>query len=450
MGRPIERCAVVLLLCAIPAPLHAAEDLLAGRWEGAFSRSGSIQTIGLELTREGSGVRGTYDIPDLGLYDEPLAEVAYDPPALRFKLLYGVFTMNVHEDVAEMTGENSEWGPTVALHLKHVTAAPPRSTKEEVRFKNGDVLLAGTLVKPLGLGPHPAIVVIHGAGPLGRDGWQYRCLGDMFARHGIAALVYDKRGVGRSTGNTEAATFDDLAGDAAAAVEALSRRADVDRGRIGLFGSSQGGWLAPLAASRRAGVAFLILDKGTAVTVEEQELQRVEYGLRAAGFPEVQIADALAYTRLVFRAAYGGEGWAELEAATKRARDEKWAETVQLAETEKDLEGWRLQRFDPAPVLRRTTIPVLALFGGKDTLVPPVETTDRLRRYLEEAGNRDVTIRIFPELGHSRFLGQSLKGGRWDWPESYWIWDKAAPEFEQTVISWLTERLRIEERGRAR
>ncbi|HXV76313.1 MAG TPA: hypothetical protein VD788_08335, partial [Candidatus Polarisedimenticolaceae bacterium] len=199
-----------------------------------------------------------------------------------------------------------------------------------------------------------------------------------------------------------------------------------------------------LAASRRPGIAFLILDKGAAVTVEEQELQRVEYGLRAAKLTESQIAEALAYTKLVFHVAYGGEGWPELVAATNEARARKWAETVQLVETENDLEGWRQQRFDPAPILRRTKIPVLALFGGNDTLVPPAGNAERMRGYFEEAGNGDVTIRIFPAQGHSRFLGQSLKGDRWEWPDRYWIWDKQAPEFEETVISWLTMRLGLE------
>jgi pimeloyl-ACP methyl ester carboxylesterase len=247
--------------------------------------------------------------------------------------------------------------------------------------------------------------------------------------------------VGGSTGHLEAATFDDLAGDAAAAVRFLAARKGIDRRRIGMLGSSQGGWLAPLAASRVGGVAFLILDKGAAVEVREQELQRVEYGLRADKASEAEIAEALGYTRQVFQVAYSGQGWPELQAATQEARRKPWARGVQLAETEKDLEGWRLQRYDPAPVLRRTTIPVLALFGGKDTLVPPAGNADRMRRFLEEAGNRDVTIRTFPELGHSRFLGQSLRGGRWEWPDGYWIWDRQSPDYLDTMIAWLSGRL---------
>lgn len=442
MRRHILRCVVVLQIClASLSWLHAADASVAGRWEGAFVRLNSVQAVALDLTFEEKTVRGTFDIPDLGLSGEPLKDVVYDPPSLRFRLLYGQFRMHVQDDVAEMTGDNPDWGPAVALHLKRVHREPVPYKKEEIRFRNGAASLGGTLVTPLSPGPHPAIVLVHGSGPQGRDDWHYRSLGDFFARHGIAAVVYDKRGVGGSTGNHETATFDDLAGDAAAAVRFLAARKEIDRRRIGMLGSSQGGWLAPLAASRAGGVAFLILDKGAAVDVREQELERVEYSLRAEKLTEPEIAEALGYTRQVFQAAYTGQGWGELQAATQEARQKPWAKGVQLMETEKDLEGWRLQRYDPAPVLRRTKIPVLALFGGKDTLVPPDRNADLMRRYLDEAGNRDVTIKIFPELGHSRFLGQSLRGGRWEWPDGYWIWDRQSPDYMDTLISWLSERL---------
>ena len=459
MRRPVGLLAALLLVCPIwlaPSPAQAAGETPAsgqgptvpsGHWEGAFARFGSIQTVAIDLAPAGETPGGTFDIPDLGLQGEPLAEVAYEAPVLKFKLLYGRFAMRLHPDVGEMTGENRDWDPPVSLHLKRLPAPPPAVAREEIRFRNGAVSLAGTLIKPLGAPPYPAVVLVHGSGPQGRERWAYRSVGDLFARHGVAALVYDKRGVGESKGDMTTATFDDLAGDVVAAVEALSRRGDIDRRRIGLFGSSQGGWLAPLAATKTPGIAFLILNKGSAASVAEQERQRVEHTLRADGFSEPEIAEAVAYTRLVFRAVDGAAGWPEVAKATEAARARKWSETVQLAESEKDLEDWRRERFDPAPVLKRTTIPVLALFGGKDTLVPPAENVDRLRDLLRQAGNRDVTVRILPGEGHSVFLGQSLRGGDWSWPDGYWVWDRRDPEFEEAVFAWLPERLR---RGRTR
>ncbi|HEV8583035.1 MAG TPA: alpha/beta hydrolase [Thermoanaerobaculia bacterium] len=415
--------------------LGAAADPLAGHWEGAVVRLGAVQPIQVDFRQEGDRWTAAVDVPERGLYGMPADEVRYEPPALRLKFLYGDAALRVDAETAEITGVIEAWEPDVRVHLKRAEAPPPAFREEEVRFASGGLSLAGTLLLPLSPGPHPAVVLVHGSGPAGRTDGRYRSHGIFFARHGIAALIYDKR-----TG-FEDATFDDLAGDAAAAVRFLKARAEVDPARAGLAGYSQGGWLAPLAASRIDGVAFLILQVGPAVSVEEQELQRVRFGMAAEGFSEEDVARAAAYTRLVFDAAYRGAAWSKLAAATEKAKGTKWAEQVQLAAAAEDLEGWRRQRYDPAAVLKRTRIPVLALFGERDTVVPPSENAALMERYLEEAGNRDVTIKIFPRANHNLEWFGELRGGTWSWPEGYWIWAKQAPDYADVVIGWLRARL---------
>lgn len=71
--------------------------------------------------------------------------------------------------------------------------------EKEVRFSNGEITLSGTVYLPSKTGPHPAVVFIHGDGPDIREG--YRFFAELFARRGIAALIYDKRGTGASTGD---------------------------------------------------------------------------------------------------------------------------------------------------------------------------------------------------------------------------------------------------------
>jgi pimeloyl-ACP methyl ester carboxylesterase len=285
----------------------------------------------------------------------------------------------------------------------------------------------------VGPGPHPGIVVVHGSGSSGRYQWEYRGLGPMFARMGIAALVYDKR--------AEEASFEALAADAAAAHTCLARAAGIDRRRVGFFGTSQGGWLAPLAATRAKDPAFLVLEKGAAVSVAEQEAHRVAYTMRAEGFGEDEVAEALAYTDTMFRAVEGEASWEAVASFVSRIRERTWAEHVQLASSPQDLEGWRRQRFDPAPVLRRTRVPVLAIFGEEDTLVPPRENADKMRAYLRQAGNDDVTVVVLPGEGHNRYRGQRLAGDRWAWPEAFWIWDRVSPREVRTIQAWLLAHL---------
>ncbi len=427
-----------LLLCG---SARAQQESITGHWEGAYVRLNAIQTVSLDLKMEDGKLVGSFDVPERSIYGEPVTEIDYKFPQLVLKLNYGKFTMQVFSDTGEMTGENKNWNPTVAIHLKRKPKVPSLAyAHEEVRFKNGAINLAGTLVKPLTPAPYPVLVIVHGSGAQGRRESYYRFWGEFFARHGVAALIYDKRGVGESSGNFEQAGFDDLAGDVVAAVELLHKRKDINPQQIGLFGISQGGWLAPLAAARARQVKFMILNVGPAVTVAEQELHRVEYTMRAEEFSEPEIAEALAYTKLLFQVAYTGQGKTELDALTPKLRDKKWAEHVQLVNSQKDLDDWQRIRYDPAPVLQKMTIPVLSLFGEKDVLVPPLENREKMEKYLKAAGNKDVTIRVIPNAGHDMVSFATLRGGEWKWPENYWVWSRKSPEFYEAIVNWLKER----------
>ncbi len=117
-----------------------------------------------------------------------------------------------------------------------------------------------------------------------------------------------------------------------------------------------------------------------------------------------------------------------------------WAEYVKPVSSDADLEGWKLIRYDPAAILKQTKVPTLALFGELDVLVPPRENVDRMRAYLTEAGNGDFRIHVVPLVGHDMETFGTLKGGEWNWPESYWVWARKSPEFFQTIVAWLSER----------
>lgn len=430
----MKRALPLLVLASLCG--SASEASVVGHWEGAVSRLGSVQTIQVDVRDDGGALAATFDIPDRELVGEPVKKVESEGPVLRLTgSPYGDGVLKLDAETGEMTGVFEAWEPDVRIHLKRRPAPPPAVREEEVRFRNDSVALVGTLIRPPAPGPHPAVVLVHGSAPAGRSDARYRSKGHFFARHGIAALVYDKRP------GFENATFDELAADAAAAVRFLKTHRDVRSDQIGLAGFSQGGWLVPMAASRVDGVAFLILQVAPAVSVEEQEVQRVRYGMAAEGSPEEDVARAVAYTRLMFDTAYRGGDWSRLEAATEKARSQAWAGQVQLISSPEDLQGWRRQRYDPEPVLRRTTIPVLALYGERDTVVPPAENAGKMRHLLEEAGNRDVTIQVFPRANHSLEWYGELRQGSWSWPDGYWVWSKAAPGYAETVAGWLRERV---------
>ena len=106
--------------------------------------------------------------------------------------------------------------------------------------------LAGTLNVPLGRGPFPAVVWVHGAGESARLPYDGAPLVQALVDSGIAVLSYDKRGVGESVGECcpgDYGQFNLLAADVDGAVAALRSRPEIDPSRIGLLGASQAGWV---------------------------------------------------------------------------------------------------------------------------------------------------------------------------------------------------------------
>ena len=162
-----------------------------------------------------------------------------------------------------------------------------------VRFTCVGAQLAGTLNVPLGRGPFPAVVWVHGAGESARLPYDGAPLVQALVDSGIAVLSYDKRGVGESEGECcpgDYGQFNLLAADVDGAVAALRSRPEIDPSRIGLLGASQAGWVVPLAAVRSNGrVAFTALVDAPAVSTGEEDLYSQETGeqgslLRLASF----------------------------------------------------------------------------------------------------------------------------------------------------------------------
>lgn len=423
-------------------PAQAASPL-AGQWEGALSRDGAIQRIALDIPEVGDEKSGTLtatiDIPELGMFEEPVREIQHRGSRVKLHILYGAFVCRLHESVGEITGTNGKWGPPLRIHLKRTPALRVPISKERVRFKSGDVELEGTLVRPAGGHAIPAIVCIHGSDQPTREVWEYRGIGHALARSGFAALIYDRRGYGASDGEEKGVTFDDLAADAIAAAALLKGRADIRSDKIGIYGASQGGWVGPLAARRSDLFAFVIAQSGPATSVWEQERDRVEGTLRRDGFSTQQIAQALSLTDQIFEFAESGENWDALSRKVAAAEREGWAKHMQLPKSPEDALGWRDQRFDPAETLRSLKKPMLALFGDDDVLVPCEKNIDKLKAFANEAGNDRVTIKRFPGVGHGLEAPGTLTADAWDWPKGVWVWPRKAPGYYESIIDWTRE-----------
>ncbi|HEY8320852.1 MAG TPA: alpha/beta fold hydrolase [Candidatus Baltobacteraceae bacterium] len=427
---------VVLSIAFLFALAGASRADVTGHWEGAITRLGSAQPISLDIHANPDGMlAGTYDIPELTLYGEPIKDLRSDGKALSVHILYGSFALAMQPGGDEMTAVNAGWNPAVDLHLKRAFATASYEARESV-VPVGGVRIAGTLYLPDRRERVPLVVVVPGSDNGGRKVWELRGYAVALAQNGIAAFVYDKRGVGGST-HVARATFDQYAGDAVAIVDKLRALPGIDPSRVGLLGLSQGGWISIMAARRDPNVRFVVLGSGPSRSVEQQEMDRVEFTLRGRDATRADIDAALAYTRVMYDVAFRGADKALL-AASIAGLDPKaaWADVVMGPDPGETTDGviadLREQRYDPTADLRALRIPVLAFFGTSDTMVPPVRNVAAMEADLAHTHHRVVVI---DGASHGLFTGQHLIGGDWKWPAMFWHWDRRAAIVIPSIVS---------------
>ncbi len=257
---------------------------------------------------------------------------------------------------------------------------------EELTIRSGDVELAARLRLPAFGGPHPALVVAHGSGRATRD--DYAGFSEILAINGYALLTYDKRGVGDSGGtytgvgpaNSDQA-LGQLADDVVAGVEALKQRPDIRADRIGVYGISQGGWIAPLTAAKSPDVSFMVIVSGPTVTVGEEIY------------------------------------YSELTGEREGARDE--GTDSDLSERLAAYEG--PHGFDPVIPLETIDIPGLWVLGDADRSIPIPETVAILDRLA--ASGKPYSHQVLAGVGHGM---RNVRSG------------ESAPVFAY-VFPWLVE-----------
>lgn len=320
-----------------------------------------------------------------------------------------------------------------------------RYGEHDVRFRNGDLTLAGRLLLPRGPGPHPAIVLIPGGpGPSDRDEG-YLVVAHLFALHGIAALTTDKRGCGASGGDWREAPFDDLASDAVAAVGYLCSRQEIDPDRVGLFGISEGGWIAPLAAGRSPAIRFLVLVAASGLTHAEIDLRHDVPRLRAAGLSAVDVDALIAFDERVVAFARSREGWEELAPLLEEAHEKPWSRhsiawthTGSFPPTTSTHWFWQMYGagadYDPGPTLRDLEIPLLAIWGEFDLQTSPAPNIARLEKFLAEGAHPDYTLRVIPRGEHTLWRVEG------DDPEEFQHVVTYVPEYFELLTRWLEAR----------
>ena len=305
-------------------------------------------------------------------------------------------------------------------------------TAEEVTVEAKGFTLAGTLLMPkTGKAPFPAVITITGSGQQTRDEYlplpglekyrPFRQIAEALASRGIAVLRVDDRGVGHSKGgdSLKVSTSANFADDVRAQVDFLRERRDIDPSRIVLVGHSEGGMIAPMVAATDPRIAGIVLLAGTGKRGDAIIAYQVDQGLEG----DVTLTD---------------EARAKARAAQQDAMRKAIAGDASAPEALRNPWMRYFLGYDPLPTIRKVRQPILILQGELDRQVT-ADQADMLAKAAREAGNRDVTARVFPGLNH---LFLPAKTGALTEYSS--LSTNAIPEdVMKELTSWLVEKLKV-------
>ena len=413
-----------LLLVAVPS--HAL-DPLEGVWAGQWIREGAVLDVTMQFSKSERGYTGTFDSEQFRVIGIPLRDIAFDPPHVAWKIVGDTTTMLFSGGMKDgaIQGQFEERGSAGRFELARSTQPPLSTRREEITFANGPITLEGTVLIPPGEGRHPGIVFLHGSGAEGR--WASNYLAMRFVRRGFAALVFDKRGVGNSSGDWRTSGFEELAADAAAAVEALRARPYVDASRVGIHGHSQGGTIAPMAATLIGSPAFVIASAAGAGPMRDTEIYSLENSLRLRTMNARDASAAREYVRAIVAVAYDGEPRERLVEAWNKVRglpgvfeppaesDSYWAFSRRIA------------RYDALAQWREISAPALLVYGEADRRVPARISAKRISDSFLGGKGRSLEVKVFEGADHTFRLPAAE--GRFSWP-------RTAPGYPEVLVDW--------------
>jgi alpha-beta hydrolase superfamily lysophospholipase len=447
------------------SPAQTPESLagLNGDWDGILDTGTVRLRLVIHISVTKTVIAASMDSIDQGVNGLPITSVRQDGSTVKIELsaIAAGFEGTLDAGGQTIIGRWTQGGTTLPLTLarraKGASTPVPRRPQmpkgpfpyrsESVSYDNpsAKVRLAGTLTLPQGAGPFPAVLLVAGSGPLDRDeslfGHKpFLVLADYLTRQGIAVLRVDKRGIGQSTGDFSSATSTDFASDVEAGIAFLRSRSDIDASKLGLVGHSEGGLIAPLVASRDSALAYVVLLAGPGVSGLEILLDQFLDVAQAGGLENERTAPLREFVRkamtVIVSAPTAAEGAAQARELMRSTTDILGLPGPQI---DRIVGTWSSPWFryflahDPAPVLRKVNVPVLALNGSLDVQVRAGPNLAGIREAL--AHNANTEVHEMPGLNH---LFQTATTG--SVAEYGSIEETLAPAALKLVSTWIAAR----------
>ena len=448
----------VLLLLISPGhhPQSAAE--IDGYWSGAINVYDQELAINITFTFVDGILDGTIDIPQQDAYNLPVEVLELEEELITFQFQTGtgpaVFHGKWNAADNTITGDFEQIGETFPFKLKKQIRSNGLSSdipERELIIPTNAGQVSGNLI--LNPEPSPLVILLSGSGSQNRDEniAGFRVFGTLAAKlfeHGYSTFRYDDRGVGQSEGVVDA-TLHDLAEDVTGIIKYLNDHYENRFTELILLGHSQGGLVASIAASK-TDVTALIFMASPFLRGDKIIDEQIKIISEQRGISEEVLEQNLEFQSRIYDVVRSNSDWEEIENdLAERLR----AQIDQLPDQQRQALGdmnsfvesqinrqlstaksnWfkSLIEFEPVDIITTLEIPMLAVFGGKDTQVPPSSNAEISEQLISDHGLK-LDVAVIEDANH---LFQRANTGM---PSEYGMLERQfAAGFTETILEFL-------------
>lgn len=443
-----------LLLLLMSEPTQGQDiSEMAGQWEGYVEMEGREVRIEVTFSYSDEILDGTIDIPNRGTFTIPVEVIDTNNNQFVFQYETGhgpaVFYGSVGSDGEIISGDFEESGEVFPFFLNKSSPSDGIYTdlpETEIVISTGYAQIAGSLI--MRTETSPLIILVSGSGGEERNqeigGFQtFRQLSATLYELGYSTFRYDDPGIGESTGSIDL-TLQEMSANLGDIIQHLRTEYAENISGIVLFGYNQGGLVASMAARDNEGVDGVVLAATPFVPGDENITQQIQ---KIADVKEVSdeiVQQNLEFQEKIYNIVREEGDWKPIEEElAKRLQSQIEELPLEHQNTLGDMSAFIQSQIDrqletaksrwfkswietnPISVFEKLEVPVLAIFGEKDTQVlaqPNSSKADSL------ASVSDLYLQtvVVPEANH---LFQNANSGM---PSEYGMLD---PEFADEFIS---------------
>lgn len=400
---------------------------LNGNWEGKLMVN---PQMGLRLVINITGSEGedrvvTMDSPDQNAFGIPMEIEYLSSDSLNVSVPQLMLNYKGRLQGDSIKGDFSQGPMKLPLNLKtKVTSLNRPQTPqppfpyiiEEATFQSAldNAVLTGTISMPDdNIGMTPAVLFVSGSGTQNRDEEifdhkPFAVIADYLARNGIASLRYDDRGFDTSTGLSPNPTTYENSMDALGGIRFLKEKGF---SKIGIIGHSEGGLIADKVANMCNLIDFIVEIGGPTVPGDSILIFQNEFLLRDGGLPDAYVSMYIDAMKGMFESQKNNNPVSFDETKYAIFSEENISNPVlaplaeNLRKNFSKLAPWLKYfiNYDPIPDLKNISIPILMLYGEKDTQVPPSLNVPVLLENIP-----DINVKVYPDLNH--LMQHSISG----------------------------------------